>query len=290
VTTPRDLERRTFLTDIPTPTPVGGWTNPSPHAPGIWVTPSDFLRLRVWSSNASATVRVTGRLITPEGEDNPIDELVTPTSDRAANAWTFNLTYGYLVGLRVAGNVNMVHGDTYAELFLTHGNPSLQSGYLDLCRGYVSGTARRSWPGGSHTDSTEGPGKIRTIVGTQPAAGADWSETVPTNALWRIHSIRAILTCDANVATRTPQVIINDGSNTLMGLTFAAGAAATEVRRFLLEPVGVIRAAAGLEIYAPLSPDIYLPQGGIIRVSTSGLQVGDQWGTPFIQVQEWLQE
>jgi hypothetical protein len=81
-----------------------------------------------------------------------------------------------------------------------------------LLQGYVTDTSRLSFPGSPIRSSIEGPGVLRSITGTNPAANAEISETVPTNARWRVHAIRFTLVTDANVANREVALTLDDGA------------------------------------------------------------------------------
>ena len=88
------------------------------------------------------------------------------------------------------------------QLYLTYGfGPSINdrstiaAGYLHKPYGLPMGTFQEPGPGG-------GEGYIRTVTGTDPAAGAEVSETVPTNAFWRLRMFSAVLVADANAANR----------------------------------------------------------------------------------------
>jgi len=110
---------------------------------------------------------------------------------------------------------------------------------------------------------------------TSPAAGADWSQSVPASHLWGLFAVTATLTTSAVVANRQVRLVLGDGTNTYASLTAPAVQAAylAHVYSWLL---GVTPIALGLQQLAPL-PELTLPEAWTVGVSTLALDVGDQW-------------
>lgn len=150
-----------------------------------------------------------------------------------------------------------------------------------------------SYPQGPLRDSLEGSGVIRSIAGTDPAANTQISEAVPTNARWKLRSMRFVLVTDANTATRRVRVIVDNGTTTLFEREFGATQALSLTRTY--------------EVHAGHKADdtafdnnnvarIYIPEEMLslaeayrIRTAVDNIQAGDNFGAPQIKVEEWIE-
>jgi len=135
--------------------------------------------------------------------------------------------------------------------------------------------------------SPEGPGTLRSITGTDPAAGAEISETVTANARWRLISFRASLVTDATVANRRMNLNIDDGTNTLLLTPPASDQAATLTYIYQASNYGTVSNFLSTTMALPLPSDLILHGGYRIRSSTNSLQAGDNWGAPQYLVEEY---
>src|SRR5262249_46183156 len=85
-----------------------------------------------------------------------------------------------------------------------------------MLQGYVTTTQNLGWPGSAIVSSTDGEPAIRDIVGTDPVAGAGWSETVPAGARWELVTFGGIVNPVAGGTTGFVNLTILDPSgNTL---------------------------------------------------------------------------
>lgn len=130
-------------------------------------------------------------------------------------------------------------------------------------------------------------GEIVTVIGTDPAAGAEVSQTVPATYYWRIMSARVAFVTDATVANRFPTLTIDDGT-TVVG-TFATGTAIPASQTAAItwaDTSGIIAPAAGLHL-APFPVSIILPAGYRVRTVTTGIVAGDNYGAPAFLIERW---
>ena len=138
---------------------------------------------------------------------------------------------------------------------------------------------------------TPNTGILVSVAGTNPAAGADWSQTVTANKRWRIQSIRFQLVTDATVATRTVRILFTDGTNTffllpavdvqIASLTYNYECVVDGYQRALHVP-GVGAPSA----FIPIPNNLWLTGGYVMRTSTINLQAGDDFGAPRFLVEE----
>jgi hypothetical protein len=97
-----------------------------------------------------------------------------------------------------------------------------------------------------------------------------------------------VFTASATVASRNPQVAVDDGANTIWAHDTAAaitnGQVAAIVGTGTNAPTGVVTTTQGFV----LPPGLIMPSGYRVRMSTQNIQVGDQWSTINFLVEEWL--
>ena len=129
----------------------------------------------------------------------------------------------------------------------------------------------------------------RIITLAQPAAGADWSASVPATARWRVNAVQAQFATSAAVANRVPHIVITDGqghtvynvpslTNQVAATTFQYSAGATVVTAFF-------DSAVVMALPYPLK----MLQTWTISSLTTAIQAADQWSNIVLFVKEWLQ-
>ena len=235
--------------------------------------------IRAWSSIAN-TLQING--ITRHGK---IAFRHVLTSDRLNNIAGFPISEMPLfIDVRASGEP--VHGQVYAYLELKQGLMDL----MTLGSGYLTKGGRLSFPPGRTEHMEEGPGNIRLVTGTDPAAGNEVSEAVPTNALWRIIDVRAALVTDATAVDRRVYLVIDDGTTTFYyQRANVVQAASLTYTYYGVAGLPVLSANEGIR--QPIfMPDLLLPQGYRIRTATGNIEAGDNWAAPQILVEEWIQE
>ncbi len=99
--------------------------------------------------------------------------------------------------------------------------------------------------------------------------------TVPAGQVWAIHSVVAKLVTSATVATRNPYLIVGDGSTTFARVVPYLGLTASQTGLYSWYP-SAPALQAGTDSQNGL-PDLVLPAGWTLAVSTTGLAAGDQW-------------
>lgn len=130
---------------------------------------------------------------------------------------------------------------------------------------------------------------IRTVRVPQPAAGADWSFTIPGGSVMHVRAIRAALVTSAVVANRRPVLTITDGNDTVAEVSVASSFTATQTasQSWLINVGAQLAGLGGNGNYAPL-PDLWLPAGSVVSVVTAGIDAGDQWSAIRLWVWDFL--
>lgn len=164
-----------------------------------------------------------------------------------------------------------------------------------LSAGYLTDSRTLNWPPGIFEGFTDGPGLPRTITGTNPAAGAEITEAVPTNARWRVKSILLIFETDGTVATRKVVLKFNDGVNDFVvlgpGGDQTQTASISGFRYEWIEGIGLEHAErTNVGSMMGLPPDLILFQGWSFLTDTINGVAGDDYAAPIFAVEEWIEE
>jgi len=244
----------------------------------------DTLRLTTWGSVAGVTVRISG--ITGSGTFSTTH---TPNSDRTSATTNMTVAAGtlktgvlkHLTIVVTAGTV--LRGQLFARVELIRTNT-----LATFLQSYVSSEMQLSGPPWKIESSIEGPGVIRSITGTNPAAGAGMIETVPTGAIWRFISMNVTLVTDANVGARNAHFFFDDGTTIYLRCTNDQGQAENLTQIYSVAN-GIHMGFASPDIQSiPCPSNLYLPAGHRIREGTNNFQAGDDWGAPQLLVEEWI--
>jgi len=221
------------------------------------------------------------------------------TTSPGNRQFQFDGTVEYAQGLLFNGATPLKRGQLYARVVIVNpGDFEIHTLCADYMYSSISLTLGRivdSGPGG-------GEGFITTVTGANPAAGAEASDAVPTNAVWRLLSYSIVLVTDATVANRFARLMIDDGATTnrrwLGSAVTTAQTAALTYAHLFQRGYGGMNTDQGTQedpagtvfgIVAGTLPDLDpLLEGYRLRTVTTGLQAGDNYAAPIFQVEEWL--
>lgn len=157
-----------------------------------------------------------------------------------------------------------------------------------LLSGYVSRQNPISWP--SSNIEPQNPFKrIRTTSGSNPAAGAETSITVPANEMWKLRGWSATLVTDGTAANRIVHLKATWGGVILFETISATTQTASLSRVYsaaIQSPGGA--AADDNDIILALPHDIILPQTATITTVTTAIVAGDNWGAPVAYIERFL--
>lgn len=250
-----------------------------PPLPKTWVEDRDTdILVESWSSSAQ-TIQVRGISDTEQLVHNH-----TTNSDRsiATSSFSFNSIPRFLTAK--AANTGLKRGQCYVKISLrAEGNV-----IACLARGYISDTSVLMFPDGPNEATNSGRGFIRSILGTDPAAGADISETVPTGAAWRLRAFYFTLVCDATVVTRVPYLVLDDGSAIYARQQPVASITAGLTAIVTFSENGATGGNGTFATPGFIPTDLLLPAGHRIRSATLNLQAGDNISAPQYLVEEFI--
>lgn len=271
--------------------PVRRDGEPQPSPSNFLFTGEDLLRVSSWNSKAGVTLKVQGRMwdlrhkrILPFGFDH------TPNSDRTAKHEVKDIGQGLLLNLSVFADAGSpVMNQTFVRVQVVRGqNVAYVLG--TLLQDHVANGHDLSFPGSPIRRMSEGPGVLRFVQGTNPAAGAEVAETVPTGARWQLQAFRAELATDGTVVNRRPRLQLADSSTFWLTIPAPGVIAASQSDQFYwtagLAQDTVFDADAKI---AGLPVPADLPAGHRILTATDNLQAGDNYSGPLFVVREWLE-
>lgn len=265
-------------------------TEQIPPPAALYITNDDTILVQAQNSVANQVLQVCRRYLAPDGQILPqFDTLALDTTRSPVNL-ALPQQEGFLLSITIACGVTTTRGQTFVSVFLIRGNNTTQLILPHLIiQGYTDSTCRLVWPGGVLSNSVDGGGNIRSITGAAPAAGAEVSETVPTNARWKLRAFRNVLTTSAAVANRGSTLIIDDGTNALWELETATVQAASLTIGYNYGAIG----SRAPRVYGsnesnPLPVDLVLRAGYRIRTATALIQAADQYAAPQYEVEEWI--
>lgn len=128
----------------------------------------------------------------------------------------------------------------------------------------------------------------RTITAPNPAAGADFTVTVPPGSSWIVQSVRAQLVTSAAVANRAVTLRIGDGVSELRRIANVNVQAASLTWVYgWLPGYGFVPASGIVQNYDLGETPPILNAGATIATSTGAIDVGDQWSGIALSVIEY---
>lgn len=255
------------------------------------VSEDDNLQIVSANSAAGVVLAIQGRRLTSAGTIEPFAFVHTPNTDRSTKTENYKLGGGALLNLVIFASTGSPRiGQTYASARIIRGLSSVTVLLGALLGGYVTAAQPLAYPGSPVESSISGGGYLRSFYGSDPAPGAQVSETVPTGARWEVISFSADLATDGTVATRRPHVLFDDSFFTFMRSANPGTSPASNNQRFFwgqgLSHETTISVAAP---QAGLLTNVSLLAGHRVTTSIDAAGANDNWSAPLLVVKEWLE-
>jgi hypothetical protein len=260
-----------------------------PPAP-LYIGPNEHLVVDTWSSTAPAALAIVARVLTPGGEVHTSRWSHRPNTDRSRATTYHALPEGFLLAVIVdATGAAYRRGHCWCQVGIQVGGAATGVPHAELISDYVTGAARLAWPGGQLRSSVGGPGLLRSITGTDPPAGSEISETVPTGARWRLLGLLFSFTTDATATTRYVNIDFDDGVNPFARTASAYAHPASTGRYYSALPHsqrGDLTYVAAIPVAIPGQE---LSAGWRVRTVTGNIAAGDNYSAPQLLVEEWIE-
>jgi hypothetical protein len=254
-----------------------------------YIAVDDVLQVTVYSSGAVPYVKIYARILLADGRIVPNDWTCFGTNGRNGFSTYQQLSEGFLLAITAYDSDAFLTGQTYVRVALLRGGKVSATSAQILLAGYITKQNLLSWPASPLTPSTDGKGYIRTVIGSQPSAGGNVFEQVPTFVLWRLIAFEVKLTTSAAVAARAMVLTFSDGSFNVFAQVATPNTQAASLAVSYSYFDGGAAAASGAVVNNPLPSQMFLEPGYVIRTTVALLDVADQLTAPIYLVEEWLQ-
>ena len=257
----------------------------------IYLTGEDHLRITSFNAAAGVALGVEGRYLTPDGRVVATNARHVPNTDRTTASTVIGLGEGWLLDVVVRATAGTPrHGQCFVILELVRGLSGAVAPVAFLRQGYVTDTSRFGFPGGVSHASIDGPGVLRSITGTDPAVDTEISETVPTNARWRLLAMAFTFVTGAAAATREVALTFSDGTTVFARVPAGTSQIISLTRLYSsFHQADRLVNVADLTITFPL-PRIDLQGGFVIATVTTARNALDNFGAPQLLVEEWIED
>src|SRR5215472_15437891 len=157
------------------------WVQP----PGmVYVTVDDIFVLKMLNPTATATVNVSIRYLTPQGDVIPQFQQFSNVAPQATpRTLNFRGSEGYVLSATIS-TPGATAGAVYVQLEVGRGlgSQDITEGQL-LIAGYPGSFAALGYPQTQPLPPSSGAGVTRSVTIANPAAGSDWSIVLPTGVL-----------------------------------------------------------------------------------------------------------
>lgn len=244
-----------------------------------WLREGGFDLLVESFSSVAQTIQIRGYT-----ENELIIHDHTTTSDRSLRSSVIGITGSPLYMTARSASGISVRGQCYVKVSLRIEGVIVAT----LFGGYITETSSVAFPNGNIEDSLSGKGVIRSITGTDPALGTEISETVPTNAFWRLISARFSFTTDATVISRSPLLVLDDGTTSFWKSSEGSTIPASTNRNYFYANTGAEDTTTSLVNILLMPSYMPLQAGFRITTQTNNLQAGDNFAAPQLWVEEWI--
>lgn len=248
--------------------------------------------LRVVSANSASGVRIRiqGRWFDTKGNLQVLSEVHTPNTDRSVKTQNYPLGPGALTNLTVFAEAGTpLWGQTYVLVELIRGLTGGITVLGTLLGGYVTTTQALGWPGSPIVSSTDGEPAPRFITGTDPPAGFNFLETVPTGARWELLTFYGLFTSSAAAGNRETDFAYGNASSQQV-IVVPQGVVPPSTSYQMSWAPGLVRAVGNVNFIQ----NIAIPHRAILIAadtirSLMALDVNDQWTQIRYFVREWLE-
>lgn len=257
---------------------------------GFTLTGSPALQISSWNALTSVRVIVRGYCRDLEGLVRPFEFSHVPNTNRTINSTIEQLAEGELMNVTafITGAAPIV-GQTFLRLQVLHGRDASAIVLGTLAADYVTAVQPLAFPGSPVKRSVDGPGAIRSITGTNPSAGIECIETVPTGARWRPRSVFCQLVADGTAANREVTLTFDDGTTVYAIVPSYQAQIASATWSYTWGAHLAKQTIAQTNAQNNGLPAIVSLAGHRIRTVTTNFQAGDNWFAPQLLVEEWLE-
>lgn len=249
-----------------------------------------LLRVTFRSVVQGANLIVRTRLLrSDDGVITSSEDLIQTDNSGTLVIKTIGLTEGFLLSCEITcDSFNLARGMIFVSVELCHGNPVQLHRDLLLIQDYIATGYATSWPGGTPTLSTTGPGAIQSTSSPGAGAGNDFNISFQFGLRLRFAGITLTLTTSAAVANRVPTFQFQVVAGTVYQVTVAAPIPASTVAHINLGAgIGAPSVNSNNHLL-PIPENLILAPTPIFASSTAALQPGDNYSAINAIWEQWV--
>ena len=179
---------------------------------------------------------------------------------------------------------NFEQGQCHVRLSLTVNSDIIQ----EIAAGWVTSNQSIAWPNTQQERPTAGRGRLVSVSGANPAAGAEISIVVPSNVIWLVRAVRFTLVAAAVAASRRVHLVFTEKDGMKFEVLSPTDQIISETKTYSAIPGYAGGTATNdNDIIIPLPQDLILNPESTITTETFALDAGDNYGTPQAYIEEW---
>lgn len=257
----------------------------------FFTTGEESLRITTACSVTGVRVALHYRFLDPDQGIVANREQHTPNTDRTTRSDEYTLGSGALLNLTVYADVGTPKlGQCFVRVQLIRGRGAAAVVMGTIAQGYVTANQDLAWPGSSIDRSVDGPGVIRSILGTDPIGGVELAEVVPTGALWELLGLSTLMFVDIGGSDRIPRLVVTIGGEVYFRAPINPPIPPGGAALLSWYSGGNFQATHDSGACIGTLPDrLFLPAGANIVTVTANLAALDNYSAPRLLVREWLE-
>jgi hypothetical protein len=255
----------------------------------LYITVDELIQVSITNPSQTVSINLTMRMLLPSGKVIPeYYQFPNLVASGTATSRLIPGVEGYLLSATVDAP-SISRGAAYVVVSVKRGRGSGDATAGDLiCEGYPGGLYLLNYPFSAPEPPNAGPGLARSVTVANPAAGADWSVTVPAGASFAVNSVSATLVTSAGGSARVATLVITDaGGNVVFNGPATASQNASSTENYTWSNAPSTPPAGATSTVGPLPAGLRLGPGWTLKTVTSGIQAGDQWSAIVLSVQQY---
>lgn len=257
----------------------------------VYVTINDFVHVTLYTSQPNVTVLLSYRVLRADGTVDYAQQQMMTTGDRLRNDYWFNVAEGFILSVNVSTpNTGILRGMMWSAIAISRGEQATAIDTQPLISDYVVSGQSLGWPGGRQISSVEGPGLITMAQIPNPGPGVNLIVTPPANTRWRLVGVHFEYITAAGGVNRLIRARLGYagglGPETYANTSQAAATTITyNAASWGYSPTDV----PGSLIFMSIPAGAYLSNNVQLDFIPNTIVIGDQFGTIFCAVEEWLE-
>lgn len=243
-----------------------------------YIRTDDQLIIDLTHNSTNIPVLVRARLLLTNGTVVIIEQQCFGSNNGSVNRYPLQLAEGFLLSVGVS--TPNTFGNTIPPFIAIYLAQNIQATYnATACfiADYVTFKRPLSWTPGVSAQSIPQPiFKFSTIL-TPPAAGLDWTWSVPQYQRHKLLAICAKFATDATVGARQVTIVINMGGTPVYQYLASATQPASITALYNFSNSNTLASVNGTTFVTSIPADVELAGFDNVQVVTTNKGAGDQW-------------